>query len=105
MPSSLGAKRTDPACYIQNFLPYQVIRFQEEIPPTLFERAPKQHDAVKLQPTFGFLGTISHPLLPGCGDVCAKRRFVSLLDTSSNILRDLQPNLNGPQNPVRMPLL
>ncbi len=56
---SLSAKRTDPACYIQDCFSDQLLRFKEEIPPILFECATEQHDPIELQPTFRSLDNYS----------------------------------------------
>jgi hypothetical protein len=48
----LSTKRTDPACYVQDCFPNQLVRFEEKIPPILFKRATEQHDPIKLKPTF-----------------------------------------------------
>jgi hypothetical protein len=63
----LSAKRTDPACNIQNSLPNQLLRFEEKIPPVLFERVTEQHNSIKLQPTLRLDRPISHSR---CRSIC-----------------------------------
>ena len=48
----LGAKRADPARYVQHGFSDQIIRFQQEVPAIFRKRATKQNDAIKLKAAF-----------------------------------------------------
>src|SRR5262249_22991401 len=56
----LSAKRTDPACDIQDGSANQLVRLEEKIAPILSERATEQNDPIELESAFRLLGPITH---------------------------------------------
>jgi len=56
----LSAKRTDPACDIQDSSANQLVRLEEKIASVFFERATEQNDPIELESAFRLSGPITH---------------------------------------------